>query len=88
MTKHASAYGFIRAVASETWHWEYHAGSKCNAIVKYACSNAVSDLEESEDVSEDLEVAEAEEEPVEEEEESSEDLEDLVTDLEVSAGNF
>lgn len=34
---HASKYGFVRTVASENWHWEYRAGSKCNSFVRYSC---------------------------------------------------
>lgn len=37
MRNNASRYGFIRTVSSETWHWEYRPGSKCDATVSYAC---------------------------------------------------
>jgi hypothetical protein len=33
----ASKYGFIRTVPSETWHWEYRPGNRCNAMVSYSC---------------------------------------------------
>lgn len=34
LTKNARRFGFIRAVPSERWHWEYHPGLRCDAIVK------------------------------------------------------
>jgi len=37
LSKNARKFGFIRAVPSETWHWEYHPGKACNAIVRYSC---------------------------------------------------
>jgi hypothetical protein len=43
----AHSFGFIRAVPSETWHWEYHPGRDCKAIVRrnkdgssYTCQNS------------------------------------------------
>lgn len=38
MSRNASRYGFIRAVASEDWHWEWRPGQRCNAIVSYSCT--------------------------------------------------
>lgn len=37
LVKNASKYGWVRAVSSEKWHWEYHPGASCNAYVKYSC---------------------------------------------------
>ncbi len=37
LRNNASKYGFVRTVASETWHWEYRAGARCNAFVGYTC---------------------------------------------------
>jgi hypothetical protein len=39
LVNNAQSFGFIRAVSSEDWHWEYHPGKKCNAMVNYACKN-------------------------------------------------
>jgi hypothetical protein len=38
LRKNGSKYGFVRTVASETWHWEYRPGSRCNAFVSYSCN--------------------------------------------------
>lgn len=46
LRKRARFFGFIRAVASETWHWEFHPGKRCDSIVtrnkdgtRYSCVN-------------------------------------------------
>ncbi|KAL9651977.1 hypothetical protein ABK040_000320 [Willaertia magna] len=38
LVKNASRFGFVRTVPSETWHWEYRPGSRCNAFVSYSCN--------------------------------------------------
>ncbi|KAL9644007.1 hypothetical protein ABK040_005475 [Willaertia magna] len=38
LTRNASRFGFVRTVPSETWHWEYRPGSRCNAFVSYSCN--------------------------------------------------
>ncbi len=37
LRNNASKYGFIRTVPSETWHWEYRPGQRCNSMVGYSC---------------------------------------------------
>jgi hypothetical protein len=38
LSSNASRFGFVRTVGSETWHWEYRSGSRCNAFVQFSCS--------------------------------------------------
>jgi hypothetical protein len=38
LSRNASRFGFVRTVASETWHWEYRPGTRCNAIVQFSCN--------------------------------------------------
>ncbi|MES1909310.1 MAG: hypothetical protein MHM6MM_002069 [Cercozoa sp. M6MM] len=43
LTRNAQHFGFVRTVPSETWHWEFRPGSKCDAFVKYSCLNGRND---------------------------------------------
>jgi len=38
LSRNASRFGFVRTVPSETWHWEYRPGTRCNAFVSFSCN--------------------------------------------------
>jgi hypothetical protein len=37
LRNNAQRFGFVRTVSSETWHWEYRPGERCNRFVQYTC---------------------------------------------------